>query len=288
MFKQGVFTDEISQDFERACEIARQFNLDGVEIRSVWSKPPQELDADDKKKMKAILEDKGLAVCSIASPFFKCELDSDEDYQKHLDILRRCIDLGKTFDCNMIRGFTFWRRGDFDAAWPTIIEKYAEPVKILEQADAVIAMENESSCYVGNGADTARFVEAVSSDRVKACWDPCNELSDPRGSTPYPDGYDAIKPYMIHMHVKDAVPGEGCCEVGEGVIDYHGQFKALIEDGYEGYASLETHWRPKRLEGRVVRTPGGAEFSEGGEMPSIVCLEAIQRIIGEVREELGK
>jgi len=283
MFRLAVFTDEITQDFARAVEIAKQFQLDGVEVRSVWNKPPQDLDEEDRKKMKAILEGTGLKVCSIASPFFKCELDSDEEYEQHLDILRRCIDLGKFFDCDMIRGFTFWRRGDVEEVWQRIVDRYEEPVKILEASDARIAMENESSCYVGNGADTARFIKDVGSDRVRACWDPCNELSDPRGSTPYPDGYEAIKPYMIHMHIKDAVPGEGCCEVGEGVIDYHGQFQALIDDGYEGYASLETHWRPERLEGRIVRTPGGAEFSEGGEMPSIVCLEAIQRIIAEVQ-----
>ncbi len=283
MFKLAVFTDEITQDFARAVEVAKQFELHGVEVRSVWNKPPQDIDRDDRKKMKEILDDAGLVVCSIASPFLKCELDSEDEYREHLDILRRCIDLGKHFGCDIVRGFTFWRRGDVDEVWQQVIDKYQEPVKILEEMGARIAMENESSCYVGNGADTARFIKDVGSDRVRTCWDPCNELSDPRGSkTPYPDGYEAIRPSMIHMHIKDAVPGEGVCAVGEGVIDYHGQFQALIDDGYEGFASLETHWRPKKLDRKVVRTPGGAEFSEGGELPSCICLENIKRIIAEV------
>lgn len=284
MFKLAVFTDEITQDFARAVEVARQFELDGVEVRSVWNKPPQDLDQDDRRKMKEILEEAGLVVCSIASPFFKCELDSEEEYRQHLEILRRCIDLGHYFGCDIVRGFTFWRRGDLEEAWPRILERYQEPVKILEAEGATLAVENESSCYVGNGKDTARFVEEVGSPRVRACWDPCNELYDPWGSDrPYPDGYQAIKPYMVHMHIKDAVPGEGCCAVGEGVIDYHGQFRALIEDGYEGFASLETHWRPKKLDRQIVRTPGGAEFSAGGELPSCICLENIKRIISEVK-----
>ena len=283
MFKLAVFTDEITQDFARAVEVAKQFELQGVEVRSVWNKPPQDLDQDDRKKMKDILDDAGLVVCSIASPFFKCELDSEDEYQQHLDILRRCIDLGKHFGCDIVRGFTFWRRGDVDEVWQQVVDKYEEPVKILEEMGARIAMENESSCYVGNGADTARFIKDVGSDRVRTCWDPCNELSDSRGSkTPYPDGYHSIRPSMIHLHIKDAVPGEGVCAVGEGVIDYHGQFRALIDDGYEGFASLETHWRPKKLDRKVVRTPGGAEFSEGGELPSCICLENIKRIIAEV------
>jgi L-ribulose-5-phosphate 3-epimerase len=31
--------------------------------------------------------------------------------------------------------------------------------------------------------------------------------------------------------------------MGEGNIDYVGQFKALLKDGYTGAVVLETHWR---------------------------------------------
>ena len=283
MFRLAVFTDEISQDFARAVEVARQFELDGVEVRSVGNKPPQNLDAADRKKMQEVLDAAGLVVCSIASPFFKCELDSEAEYAQHLDILRRCIDLAHSFDCTIVRGFTFWRRGDVEAAWPRIVEKYTEPVKVIEAEGVTLAVENEASCYIGNGADTARFVTDVGSRNVRACWDPANELSDPRGSTPYPDGYEAIRPSMVHMHVKDGIPGQGACEVGKGVIDYRGQFRALIDDGYDGFASLETHWRPKQLDRRIVRTPGGAEFSADGELPSCICLENMKRLIAEAQ-----
>jgi len=32
--------------------------------------------------------------------------------------------------------------------------------------------------------------------------------------------------------------------IGDGDIDYVGQFRALEADGYEGYLSLETHYKP--------------------------------------------
>lgn len=44
MFKYGVITDEISQDFETALDVAAKYKLDGVEIRSVWDKSAHELD----------------------------------------------------------------------------------------------------------------------------------------------------------------------------------------------------------------------------------------------------
>lgn len=49
------------------------------------------------------------------------------------------------------------------------------------------------------------------------------------------------------MHLKDAQPkpdGKGWewRPVGGGKIDYVGQFRALLKDGYEGTMSLETHY----------------------------------------------
>ncbi|NIR00558.1 MAG: hypothetical protein GTN78_10215, partial [Gemmatimonadales bacterium] len=34
--KLAVFTDEVSQDLETALKLAVRYNLDGVELRTVW------------------------------------------------------------------------------------------------------------------------------------------------------------------------------------------------------------------------------------------------------------
>jgi len=76
-------------------------------------------------------------------------------------------------------------------------------------------------------------------------WDPGNAYD--AGETPYPPGYDALdKSRIFHMHLKDGVPGQkGQVEwapIGGGKIDFVGQFRALIKDGYKGTMSLETHY----------------------------------------------
>jgi len=53
---------------------------------------------------------------------------------------------------------------------------------------------------------------------------------------------------MVHMHVKDATvdPVTGrpkFVAVGKGEIDYAGQFRALVDNGYEGCVSIETHYQ---------------------------------------------
>jgi sugar phosphate isomerase/epimerase len=110
-------------------------------------------------------------------------------------------------------------------------------------------------------------------------WDPCNEVFANGGKNPFPQGYDWIKDSMIHMHIKDAKKNEGsgeveCTPIGEGVIDYEGHFKQLKEDGYEGYLSLETHWRPKKeLSEDLLDRPGGSAFSELGEEATRICVK---------------
>jgi len=68
MFKLSVITDEVSQDLEVVARFAQRFNLNGLEIRSLWGKKPQEL-LRDLGKIKKILSDYGLGISAIASPF---------------------------------------------------------------------------------------------------------------------------------------------------------------------------------------------------------------------------
>ena len=43
MFKLAVISDEVSQDFQTVVNVSAEYKLNGVEIRSVWDKPPQDL-----------------------------------------------------------------------------------------------------------------------------------------------------------------------------------------------------------------------------------------------------
>ncbi len=68
------------------------------------------------------------------------------------------------------------------------------------------------------------------------------------GNVPYPNGYHLLPVERIgHCHCKDvthdATGKAGWAAVGQGEIDWAGQFLALQHDGYQFAVSLETHWR---------------------------------------------
>jgi sugar phosphate isomerase/epimerase len=289
MFKLSVISDEISQDFHRVVEVCREYEVPMVEPRSVWEKPPQALTDEDVRRMRAILDEAGMKVCGLASPFLKCDLGDPDQYQQHLGILRRCIEIGRALGTNLIRGFTFWKTGPACAVWQQLLDAYEEPIAIVEAEDFYIGIENESSTHLATAAEAECFYRDLDSDRIRAIWDPANEVYAEDGELPFPTAFERMKPNLIHVHLKDAVRDESgeahCVPIGEGgYIDYPGQLQALIDMGYEGACSLETHWRPaQQLDDELLNRPGGAAFSALGEEASRICFDNLRRIIARLQ-----
>ena len=290
MFKLGSFTDEISQDLERACAVCAEFGLEGVEIRGVWDTPCQELTDAQVRDIKRITADHGLVVCSIASSFGKCELDRPDEIARHMDYLRRCSDIGLELGCTLVRGFAFWGHGAREKPWDAMLSAYAPVPGILDEKGTFLGLENEASCYVGTAGHTRRFLDSLQCNRVKAVWDPANHVHDPDGMDvpTYPDGYDTIKADIVHVHVKDAAPGpDGKVRgrfMGMGRCLWKEQFQALKDDGYAGFCSLETHVNPEDFPEELRDRYAQYLTGEGREGASKVCLAWIRDALEALSE----
>jgi sugar phosphate isomerase/epimerase len=291
MFKLCVITDEISQDFQRVVDVCGEYGVPLVEPRSVWDTPPHKLSDDQLQQMKRILDEAGMGVAAIAAPFLKCDLGDEAAYQEHLDILRRCAEMCHLFDCQIVRGFTFWKSGPAEAVWQQLLDAYEKPIQICEAEDIYIGIENEASTHIATAAEAERMYKDMNHPRVRAIWDPANEVYAEDGELPFPDAWERMKPYLIHMHIKDAVKdpeaegGARCVPVGDGgLIDYPGQFQALKDMGYEGACSLETHWRiSTQLDEDLLNRPGGTAFSAGGEDSTRICLDKIKVMLDNLK-----
>lgn len=292
MFKKGVITDEISQELEYAAQMAQEFGLTGLELRSVWNKGVHALSEEELNEVQAIAKKYQMEIPAISSPFFKCELDNPKEIEEHYQILEKTIAAAEKLGAKIIRGFAFWRRGsNFDELLPQIVEQFQKPIAMLKEAGMILALENEPSTYNCNAARTAQLIEALDSPYVKAVWDAGNDIySLDEPETPFPEGYNIIKEHMVHMHMKDAVYDpetrkvEGVA-IGDGETNWSAQLKALLDDGYSGYLCLETHYRPKgKLSEEQLNRPGGADFSNLGDIASRECLENWFRIMEEIQK----
>lgn len=282
MFRLAAFTDEISQDLERVCRVCNEFGVEGLEIRSVWDTPCQELTDAQVRDIKRIAADYGVIVCSIASPFGKCELDQPSEIARHMDILRRCGDIARELDCSLVRGFAFWGHGAREKPWERMFEAYVTVPAILEEQGITLGLENEAACYVGTARHLRTFLDRFACQRIKAIWDPANHVQDPDGThiPAHPDGYDLLKADLIHVHVKDAAPAaDGSVPnvfMGTGICRWKEQFAALKQDGYAGFCSLETHVNPEQFPPDLAARYGQYLTGEGREGASKVCLAWIR------------
>lgn len=290
MYRIAVFTDEISQNLDLALATAIDCGCEAVEIRSVADVGVHKLTDAMVEEIRRKCDDRGLKICCLGSPFYKCDLNNPGEIKDHHEYLRRCCEIAHRFGTEFIRGFTFWRKGPVEPVWQQILDHFAEPIRIIEEGQCQLLIENEASTYIGTGAQTAAFLDEIGHPRVAAVWDPCNVVFDfDNEEVPYPDGYRALRKHIRHIHLKDAErisPTEARCVcIGEGQIDYRGQLKALIEDGYTGYVSLETHWRPVDITKEMMDRPGGTTYSENAELASRLCLESIAGITNSLLAE---
>jgi sugar phosphate isomerase/epimerase len=270
-------------DFEHALDVMLEYGVTSAELRSLWDVNIADLSDEQIEKAKAALKSRSMTVSCIASPLYKCDLGGSETgavgrthqatgrgLDQQMGLLERCIHLCDLFDTRLIRIFAFWKKGELTGdVEQRIIRTFAEPVARAAEAGVILALENEHACYLGTGRETARVLQAVGSPALRGVWDPGNALCAGE-KKPYPDGYEAMKEFIVHIHLKDAVMECGkhrwVC-MGEGEIDYIGQFRALEADGYEGCLSLETHYRP-----------GGDKREQG----SRECLAGIQKMLANL------
>jgi sugar phosphate isomerase/epimerase len=283
-FKLAVITDEIDEDLGHALRVMAQYGIDAAEVRSVGGKNISTMTPSEVTSVRRLLDSHGANAIGVASPFYKTHLvgiDTDGEigalhgaqalgFDDQIALLRHCIAAAKVLGATMVRTFTFWSRVPLtEQIEERIVDSYTLPAKIAEDAGVTLIIENEHGCFAGTGVEAARIVSRIDSPAVKIVWDPGNAIF--AGEQAFPVGYDAAKPYIAHVHVKDAAPvgPEGKIEwvvVGGGSVNWPGQLTALKADGYTGYLSLETHY----------------QSGKGKEASSRECLDALQMLLKAV------
>ncbi len=260
LFPIAAITDEFSQDIETAARSMAEIGMTGAELRMVFGKNIIDLTDDEVDRAREIMARHGLEIISIASPLLKCVLpDSpDIDGRFHKDVFAsahtiedqprladRALAIAERTGARLIRVFSYWRTVRPKECFDRVAIALENLAKLAAAHGRIIGLENEHACNIATGYETGQLLEAVKHPNLRVVWDPANAYVS--GETPYPDGYRHVPSARIeHVHAKDChVDGHRpiWCALGEGGIDWRGQIRALADDGYKGWISLETHWQ---------------------------------------------
>lgn len=287
--KLAILTDEVSQELDAVIRFAKEFQLDGIEVRSLNGRAFKDLTKDDLTQIAQASKDAGLAIAGAASPVFKCNLDSDAEIAEHVELFKRSVEAAHTLSTDIVRVFAFLRRShpatseDLKRA----ASHFPKLLEIVRGTGIKIGLENEASCVVATGPETKEFLSHLQPDpQLTVVWDPCNVLYVPGENDPVKDDFPTIADRVGHVHFKDAKrengqPAPTCLELGTGQIDFPAQLSMLKSRGYNGWVTLETHWRNVPLDAETQHLPAGYGFSANAEPASRICMTHLQRWVDE-------
>ena len=135
-------------------------------------------------------------------------------------------------------------------AWDKLLKLLEPAVQLAEDEGVTLVLETGNNAMIPSGYLGRKLIDDLGSSRLKILWDPCNSLY--ANEPTYPDGYKALGADGLgHIHIKDArvdMPKATVefCELGVGdMAPYLEPLAAdLEEDGYDGFISLESVYRP--------------------------------------------
>lgn len=237
-FMISGFSDEISSDTTEQFEVLNRLGIKYFEPRGIDGKNISSLDDDGVLELKVKMEKYGISVSSIGSPIGKIQIT--DDFDKHLQLLKRVIKTAKMLDVKYIRVFSFFiPDGEYEKYRDEVIRRMKEMVAIAEKEDVMLLHENEKGIYGDVASRCFEILEEVKSPSLRCVFDPANFVQC--GQKTYPDAYELLKPYIEYMHIKDALPDGTVVPAGKGVGDVEKIITELYKSGYCGFLSLEPH-----------------------------------------------
>jgi sugar phosphate isomerase/epimerase len=240
MWTLSGFADEIDDDFTTQCEVATGLGLKFLEVRSAWGVNILDLDDAQLDTMKQTLASYGLQVSSIGSPIGKIFVD--EDFEPHLERMRHAAEVAQFFDAPYVRIFSFFLRdgSNPDDHRDEVLRRMRALAVVAEDASVILLHENEKEIYGDIPRRCLDIVTSVDSPNLKLAWDPANFVQV--GVRPFTEGYSLLRPHVEYVQIKDALDADGSVVVaGAGDGELTETVRALREDGFDGFFSLEPH-----------------------------------------------
>ncbi len=240
MWTLSGFSDEIDQDFATQCEVVTGLGLQYIEIRSAWGTNILDLDADQLATVQQLLTQHGLRVSSIGSPIGKIAIT--DDFAPHLERMRHAAEVARLLQAPYLRLFSFFipEGDDPDDHRDEVITRMRAIADVAEQAGVIAVHENEKEIFGDIPRRCLDIVEAVDSPNLKLAWDAANYVQC--GVKPFSEGYAGLRPHTVYIQIKDALSTDSSVVVaGAGDGEVRETVRALREDGFDGFFSLEPH-----------------------------------------------
>jgi sugar phosphate isomerase/epimerase len=239
MLRLAGFADEISPNLDEQIAVCKQNGVTHFELRGVYGKNVLDFDKPLRNEIKTKLAANGMGVVSIGSPVGKVKIT--DPWAEHFERFKIAVDAAEFFDAPFIRVFSYYPPdgGDILQHRDEVIRRFQAKVDYVKNRNVVLVHENEARIYGEKGEQCLDLMKTINSPKLRSAFDFANFVvakEDPAKNWPL------LKPYTVHIHVKDARLSDGkVVPAGQG----DGQLGPILADayrsGYRGFLSLEPH-----------------------------------------------
>lgn len=240
MWIMSGFADEIDPDLVTQCAVLDDLGIRYVELRSAWDVNVLDLTDEQLAEAKQILDERGFGVSSIGSPIGKINIT--DDFEEHLRRMDRAVEVARVLGAPYIRVFSFFLAADQrpEDHRDEVVRRMSALAEKAAAGGVVMLHENEKEIFGDVPARVHDLVTAVDSPALRLAWDAANYVQC--GVVPFPEAYELLRPYTDYIQIKDAVLATGeVVPAGEGDGRLQETVRALADDGYEGFVSMEPH-----------------------------------------------
>ena len=286
--KLGVICDGISRDLTHAIDVMDEFDLTYAELQFVGDKEVGDHSAAEIAEIDQLLRGRGKPVSCLSRHIFagttSANRPGDALHQKHMDALKRVIDMAHILGAPLVRIMTqkkeqiLWGRNGAEkwnvahGAWDTMAPMIAPAVDLARAEGVTLVVETGNGTMVNSNYTARKLIDELDAkDTLKVLWDPgnncwCHEQA-------FPDGYEAVRGgYLGHVHIKDVLVDtpRATLEVrkmGTGQLGpmFQPMADAMRADHYDGVISFES----------VFHT-GNGDFEDGFRQ----CIGLFKEIFG--------
>ena len=228
-FTISGFSDEIDPKIKTQFTHLKKLGISYFEPRNIDGINISDLTEDAAKKLKEQMDLFGIKASSIGSPIGKIKIT--DDFMPHLEKLKHTITIAKILETNYIRVFSFYlpEHETPESYREEVISRMRAMTRLAEQEGVVLLHENEKGIYGDIAPRCKGILESVNSPNLRAVFDPANFIQC--GQKVYPDAYEMIRPYIVYMHVKDALENGHVVPAGTGEGNWKSLLCALKESG---------------------------------------------------------
>ncbi|MBC6407505.1 MAG: sugar phosphate isomerase/epimerase [Rhodobacteraceae bacterium] len=284
----GVICDGISRDLRHAVDVMDEFGLDYAELQFVADAEVGDHSPAQIREMDTLLRDRGKPVSCLSRHIFAgltlANQPGDALHSKHMDALRRVIDMAHRLDAPLVRIMTnkkeqiLWGRNGAErwnvahGAWEKTLSLVEPACDVARDAGVVLVVETGNGTMVNSSYTARRLIDDLDArDVLQVLWDPANACWCHERA--WPDGYALIKGgYLGHVHIKDVKVDTPRAtlevrQMGKGQLadQFAPLAAAMRQDGYDGVISLES-----------VYHRGDGDFEAGFRL----CIDRFKEIFG--------